>query len=64
VHPSCVVMRSASRKFGERLAPFNAGAFAHLQKAGACSTDQISTESASHKRLLVLLVIPMEAAGG
>jgi hypothetical protein len=63
VHPSCVVMRSASRKFGERLAPFNAGAFAHLQKAGACSTTR-STESASHKRLLVLLVIPMEAAGG
>jgi hypothetical protein len=50
---------------GEAILPIRLEAVVHVDlRIVADSTDQISTERASHKRLLVLLMIPMEAAGG
>jgi hypothetical protein len=50
---------------GQAILPIRLEAVVHVVlRIVADSADQISTESASHKRLLVLLVIPMEAAGG
>ena len=54
--------RGYSRAFSEEQSPSRIIS-AILQKERHASKDEISTESAPHQGLLVLLVVAMEAAG-